>query len=227
MKDTIQSEPSKPFTWLSPVALILAVVGGCIIYSVYQYSQAARIMSLFYVDVSDSIQPYKQDVAKICEATKDLLMDGDIRVEAKFAERVFVTSNTDHEGKQVTGDCQAVTLKPEGVGKYPGTDITAALSSMITELKHQRSQGNKQRVAATLVIQAAEPKTGQKPTNLKVVKELVQKIAKEGYLSIIGPDVILQGDLSQELTGVANVKICTFTQAQDCGINWAFNQVRK
>jgi hypothetical protein len=227
MKDIAHPESNNTPTWQSPVCWVLAAVGVVMIYSIYRYIQTNRAVVLSYIDVSDSVQPYRKAMTEICEAVNEALIDGDTRIEAKFADRVLVTSNTTHEGKQASGDCQKITQKPEGVGKHPGTDIVEVFQSIDTEVQHQRSQGNKHPVVTILAIQAAEPKIGKKPTDPKIVKEWVQKIAKEGYLSIIGPEVILQSQLSKELVKIPNVKVCTFSQAKDCGIDWAFNQARK
>jgi hypothetical protein len=80
---------------------------------------------------------------------------------------------------------------------------------------------------AIVAIDAAEPKIGQKPLNTQVIQEQVQAIAKQGYIAIIGPEAILQSQLSKALVGIPNVKICSFEQGTHCGVKWAFDQVRK
>jgi hypothetical protein len=228
LKSTTSYNQNHTPVWKSPLNWVLIAVGVVIFGSVYKYYQAPRAIGITYTDVSDSIQSYQAAVQQICEATAEQLMDEDIQIQAKFADRVVVENNATHQGGQTwEASCQQATKKPEGVGKQPGTDLVAALESMRDQIQHQRILGHKQVVVATLIIQAAEPKIGQKQADPQVVRELVQNIAKEGYLSIIGPEAFLQGQLNKELAQVPNVKVCTFDRAKACGVDWAFAQVRK
>ncbi len=219
--------PPKSLGWISPTKLALAGLVVAIGYSIYQYNRTPRVVVESYYDVSDSIHPYQKAVEEICTAIEDRAIDGDTKIEASFADRVMVNSNAIYEEKQSGTNCKGISKKPDGVGKQPGTDILAALKSMDGQIQHQRSQGNQQPVVAILVIQAAEPKKGNSTVNPKAIKESIERIAKEGHLVVIGPEAMLQGQLNQELVKAGNVKVCTFTQAKDCGINWAFDLARK
>jgi hypothetical protein len=223
----VQTLPQRSLGWMSPTKFALAGLAIAIGYSIYQYDRTPRVAIASYYDVSDSASPYQKAVEQICTAIEDRAIDGDLKIEAAFADRVMVNSNAVHEEKQSGANCKGLSKKPNGIGKQPGTDILAALNSMDGQIQHQRSQGNKQPAVGFLVIQAAEPKTGHLPANSKMIKKSIDKITKEGYLVIIGPEAMLQGQLNQEIVKNGKVKICAFDLATACGVNWAFDRARK
>jgi hypothetical protein len=213
--------------WRSPVLWTMIVIGLIIIASIYQYIKAPRGNVFKLIDVSNSAQVYSKDIIAICKAIDDQLLDNDHLISGKFADKLAVTYNAPYQDKQAAEECNKVTQKPPGIGKGTGTNFLAPLDTVHTANQHLRVQGNKLPIIAIVLLQAAEPPTGHKPVDPKLIKERVQAIAKEGYLAIIGPEVILQGQLSKALVGIPNVKICSFDQGVDCGVKWAFEQVRK
>jgi hypothetical protein len=211
---------SNPINWIAA----LIILG--IIYHIDHYSKMRRAMVFNVTDVSDSVRPYATFLNTNCNSINDRLIERDTFNYVKFADRPMIISNTDFEEKQVGSDCQTVTQKPPGIGKNNGTDFEAAVKTVDTEIYHRRIQGNTLPAIVLFSIQAAEP-VGQKVVNFQSVKKSIENIAKTGYVSIIGPDVILQSQLNEELKDIPNVKVCSFQDAKACGIDWAFNQVRK
>jgi hypothetical protein len=213
--------------WQSPGIWITAASSLLLMAFVYLWHKVPRAIVMPAFDVSNSAQIHAPQMIEICQEKQDRTMEGDYLGGIKFADLSIVTRNAVSESKQVSEDCSKIAEKPAGIGKTPGTDLENALSTVLIETQHLRTQGNKLPLITIVAIDAAEPKTGQKPLDTTAVKAQVQAIAKEGYITIIGPEAILQSQLSKSLVGIPNVKICSFEQGTDCGVKWAFDQVRK
>jgi hypothetical protein len=217
---SVQPMYRSPATWV----LVLLAIG--ILFQIVNYQTTNRVVSLFFTDTSQSNQANRAAVRKICTDRQERLLEADLAIDGKFADRVEIVSNAIY-GNNHHLDCDRAATSPVGIGKEPGTDLAAALSSMNESIQHQRVLGTADKVAAILAIQAAEPSSGKKPIDSVTLSTLVQKITKEGFLTIIGPETLLQGQLNQTLANVANVKVCSFAQAKECGIDWVFDRARK
>lgn len=174
------------------------------------YQTAQRVVSLFFTDTSQSNQINRAAVIQICRARLERLLEEDPVIDGKFADRVEIVNNAIYTSSQHL-DCDRSATSPTGIGKEPGTDLAAALNSMNNAIQHQRVLGTRGKVAAILVIQAAEPTKGKKPIDSPTLSMAVQKITKEGFLTIIGPESLLQSQLNQTLANVPNVKVCSFS----------------
>jgi hypothetical protein len=210
---------STEFWMLAAIAIVTAIFS-------IRYITAPRAIVLKYFDVSDSAQVYSKLMATACREIDERLMAGDNQIVGKFADLAVTTQSAIYDDKQVSEDCSVATKKPPEIGKGTGTNVLLALDNILNETQHLRVQGNKSIAIGFLFVQAAEPTTGQKSVAPKAIKAKVEAFAKENYLVIIGPNAILQGQLNSELVGIPNVKICTFDQGKDCGVQWAFDRVR-
>ncbi len=218
--------PSVQPMYRSPVAWVTALLTIGIAFQMFSYGQIQEVVSVFFSDTSQSNQINQADVTKICRHRQEQLVEKDLVIDGKFADRVQIVNNANYTNSQNL-DCDRAAIAPPGIGKEPGTDLIAALSSMNQAIQHQRVLGASGKVAAILVIQAAEPTAGKNAIDLATLAVLVQKITKEGFLTIIGPGTILQGQLNGTFASVPNVKVCSFAQAKECGIDWVFDRARK
>ncbi|PSB44263.1 hypothetical protein [Chamaesiphon polymorphus] len=210
----------------SPAAWVIALLAIGLAFQMFGYTRIQGVLSVFFGDTSQSNQINRAEVTKICRHRQEQLIEKDLVIDGKFADRVQIVNNANYTSNQNL-DCDRAATAPPGIGKEPGTDLIAALSSMDEVIQHQRVLGASGKVAAILVIQAAEPTTGKKAIDSATLSVLVQKITKEGFLTIIGPETVLQGQLNRTLAKVPNVKVCSFVQAKECGIDWVFDRARK
>jgi hypothetical protein len=217
---------STPPIYRSPVTWVLVLLTIGILFQTVSYKTARRVVSLLFSDVSQSNQVNRAAVTKICRDRLERLLEDDPIIDGKFSDRVEIVNNATY-GSNYHLDCDRSAISPPGLGKQPGTDLAAALSSMNDAIEHQRVLGTSGKVAAILVIQAAEPTAGKKPIDSQTLVTAVQKITKQGFLTIIGPETILQGQLNQTFANVPNLKVCSFSQAKACGIDWVFDRARK
>ncbi len=217
---------STPPIHRSPVTWVLVLLAIGILSQTVSYQTAHRVVSLLFSDVSQSNQVNQAALTKICRDRLERLLEDDPIIDGKFSDRVEIVNNATYSGNQ-NFDCDRSAISPPGLGKQPGTDLAAALNAMNAELQHQRVLGTSGKVAAILVIQAAEPVTGKKPIDSQTLVTAVQKITKSGFLTIIGPESLLQSQLNSTLTNIPNVKICSFAAAKTCGIDWVFDRARK
>ncbi|MBW4575782.1 MAG: hypothetical protein KME08_10910 [Aphanothece sp. CMT-3BRIN-NPC111] len=223
-------QPETPL-WRSPAAWGIALVGAGILgLPIIWDAQNTRLIAAFYADVSLSNLEYKTSIQQLCSDRLNHLMEGDIRLDAKFADKTIVLGNQAYQDRDrltLQQDCLAVATPPEGIGTHPGTALPLALESLEKEIRHQRTLGNNNRVAAILAIQAAEPGQNQSPLDLNTFKTKIEGIVKDGSaLAVIGPDVELQQQLKTVLAGVKNTDVCTYANGKRC-IDWVFETVRK
>jgi hypothetical protein len=207
--------------WVAAIPII-----GLCMWFLYYYTRPHTTIG-YVVDVSNSIDPSKEKAVKVCEQLKDSMSNGDTLISIAFADTSKVTGNASYDENRTTLDCSNITKKPAGVGKSFGTFFEGALNDSNLVLQHHRQQGNKQLVVLVVVIDAAEAKPGQKVMDPKVVKESLKQITQNGYAIIIGSELVLQGLLTKELVDMPNVRLCGFEEAKECGLDWAFEKVRK
>ncbi|QKQ73473.1 hypothetical protein [Nostoc sp. TCL240-02] len=225
--EQVQQEPplwKSPLTWLCAAGGVLLIGIPLVMDNVTH-----RVNSAFLVDISLSNQPYQTSLEALCRQYVEHLVEGDVRILGKFADRAIILSNQEFQERDrlsIQNQCKYITTQPSGIGRVPGTSLIDALSRLETEIGHQQSQDNTRPVAAVVVIQAAELVNHQQQ-DFTVIKSKIEAIIhKGGALAIIGPDVDLQNQLSSQLSSVKNTQICTYSDGQAC-LDWLFQIGRK
>ncbi|MUG99474.1 hypothetical protein F7734_47195 [Scytonema sp. UIC 10036] len=203
-----------PFVWLCGLAGLL-LIGVPLLLDGFTH----RVVGVLMVDVSQSNQPFQDSLKALCRQYSESLVEGDIRIQGKFADVATILSNqkfAERDRLLLQKQCQQVMVLPAGVGKIPGTSLLDALSRMETEIQHQQSLGNTQPVAAIVAINSAEL-VNQKPQSFSLIKSKIERIVqKGGAVAIIGSSVNLENQLSQYLMQVKNTQICTYADSQTC-----------
>ncbi|MGF1979764.1 MAG: hypothetical protein RMY30_029840 [Nostoc sp. CmiSLP01] len=224
-----QIQPEPPL-WKSPLTWFCAV-GGALLMGIPLVIDGLthRINSAFLVDVSLSNLPYKTSLERLCQQYTEYLVEGDTRIQGKFADQATIVSNQEFQERDrlsLQNQCQQITIQPAGIGKVPGTSLVDALSRLDIEIEHQQSLGNTRPVAAVIVIQAAELVNHQQQ-DFTIIKSKIENIIQTGGgVAIIGPSVDLQNQLSHQLISVKNTQVCTYADSQAC-LDWLFQVVRK
>lgn len=225
--EQVQQEPP---LWKSPLTWFCAVTGVLLLgIPLVMDGLTHRVNSAFLVDVSLSNQPYKADLQALCRQYTEYLVEGDTRIQGKFADRATILSNQEFQERDrlsLQNQCQQITTPPPGIGQAPGTSLVDALSRLEMEIHHQQSQGNTKPVAAVLIIQAAELVNHQQQDFTLIKSKIESIIQKGGAVAIIGSSVDLQNQLSRQLVSVENTQICTYADSQPC-LEWLFQTVRK
>lgn len=216
--------------WKSSLTLLCTLGGASLIgFPLIIDGFTHRVNSVFLVDVSLSNQPYASSVQKLCHQYIERLVDGDVRIVGKFADKPTILNNQEFQERDrlsIQKQCQQITTQPLGVGQAPGTSLVDALSLLETELQHQSNQGKTQPVAAVVVIQAAEGVNHQKQ-DFTLIKSKIESITKTGgAVAIVGSAIDLQSQLISQLVSVKNTQICTYADSQAC-LDWLFLTARK
>jgi hypothetical protein len=224
-----QVQQESPF-WKSPL-IWLCAVGGALLIGVPLVMDRLthRVNSGFLVDVSLSNQPYQTSLEALCRQYVEHLVEGDVRILGKFADRVTILNNQEFQERDrlsIQNQCKQITIQPSGIGRVPGTSLVEALSRLETEIRYQQTQGNTRPMAAVVVIQAAELVNHQQQDFTLIKSKIESIIHKGGAVAIIGADVDLQSQLSHELSSVKNTQICTYSDGQAC-LDWLFQIARK
>ncbi|MEH1788515.1 hypothetical protein [Nostoc sp.] len=225
--EQVQQEPplwKSPLTWLCAAGSALLIGVPLVIDGLTH-----RVDSALFVDVSLSNQPYQTSIEALCRQYVGHLVEGDVRILGKFADRVTILNNQEFQERDrlsIQNQCKQITMQPSEIGRVPGTSLVDALSRLETEIGHQQSQGNIQPVAAVVVIQAAELVNHQQQDFTVIQSKIEAIIHKGGAIAIIGPDVDLQNQLSHQLSSVRNTQICTYSDSQAC-LDWLFQIGRK
>ncbi|MEH1896964.1 MAG: hypothetical protein V7K94_17010 [Nostoc sp.] len=216
--------------WKSPLTWLCAVGGALLIgIPLVMDNITHRVNSALLVDVSLSNQPYQSSLEGLCRQYVEHLVEGDVRILGKFADRAIILSNQEFQERDrlsIQNQCKQITTQPSGIGRVAGTSLIDALSRLETEIQHQQSQGNTRPVAAVVVIQAAELVNHQQQDFTVIQSKIEAIIHKGGAVAIIGPDVDLQNQLSRQLSSVKNTQICTYSDSQAC-LDWLFQIGRK
>lgn len=227
---TFEDVQQEPLLWKSPLTWFCAVAGALLLGIPVVIDRVThRVNGAFLVDVSLSNQPYKAELEKLCHQYTEHLVEGDIRIQGKFADRATILSNQEFQERDrlsLQNQCQQITTQPPGIGQTPGTSLIDALSRLETEILHQQSQGQTRPVAAVIVIQAAELVNHQQQDFTLIKSKIASIIQKGGAVAIIGSSVDLQNQLSHQLVSVKNTQICTYADSQAC-LEWVFQTVRK
>ncbi|MDF5710445.1 MAG: hypothetical protein PUP90_22935 [Nostoc sp. S4] len=223
----VQQEPP---LWKSPL-IWLCIAGSALLIGVPLVMDRLthRVNSALLVDVSLSNQRYQTLLEGLCRQYVEHLVEGDVRILEKFADRAIILSNQEFQERDrlsIQNQCKQITTQPSGIGRVPGTSLIDAVSRLETEIEHQQSQGNTRLVAAVVVIQAAELVNHQQQDFTLIKSKIEAIIRKGGAVAIIGPDVDLQNELSRQFSSVKNTQICTYSDAQAC-LDWLFQIVRK
>ncbi|MBO3458991.1 hypothetical protein G7B40_010245 [Aetokthonos hydrillicola Thurmond2011] len=216
--------------WRSPLIWLCGFTGVLIVGSPLIMDEFTnRVTSAFMVDVSLSNQPYKTSLEALCHQYIEQLVEGDINIQGKFADKVAILNNQEFQERDRLSfqkQCEQISLQPPGIGKAEGTSLIDTLSRLETEIEHQQSQGNNQPVAAVIAIQAAEMVNHQRQ-DFNLIKSKIESIVqKGGAVVMIGPEVDLQNQLSRQLMSVKNTQICTYSDSQTC-LSWLFQKARK
>lgn len=226
----LEKVEKEPPLWKSPLTWVFAVAGVLLLgVPIVIDSFIHRVNSAFLVDVSLSNQPYKAELEKLCHQYTEHLVEGDIRIQGKFADRATILSNQEFQERDrlsLQNQCQQITTQPPGIGQTPGTSLIDALSRLETEIHHQQSQGHTRPVAAAIVIQSAELVNHQQQDFTLIKSKIESIIQKGGAVAIIGSSVDLQNQLSRQLVSVKNTQVCTYSDSLAC-LDWLFQTVRK
>ncbi|MDZ8258498.1 hypothetical protein [Nostoc sp. ChiQUE01b] len=227
---SVEQVQQEPPLWKSPLIWLCASSSALLIgVPLLMDGLTHRVNSALFMDVSRSNQPYQTSLEALCRQYVEHLVEGDIRILGKFADRVQILNNQEFQERDrlsIQNQCKQITMQPSGIGRIPGTSLVDALSRLETEIGHQQNQGNTRPVAAVVVIQAAELVNHQQQ-DFTVIKSKIEAIIhKGGAVAIIGPDIDLQNQLSHELSSVKNTQICTYSDSQAC-LDWLFQIARK
>jgi hypothetical protein len=195
--EQIQKEPP---LWKSPLIWICGVAGALIVgIPLLIDGFTHRVISTFMVDVSLSNQPYKESLEALCHQYIEHLVEGNVNIQGKFADKVAILSNQEFQERDrllLQNQCEQIALQPPEIGKTQGTSLIEALSHLETEIQHQQSQGKNQPVAAVIVIQSAELVNHQQQDFTLIQSKIESIVQKGGAVVIIGPAVDLQNQLS-------------------------------
>lgn len=220
----------EPPIWKSPTTWFCAVGAGLLIsIPLLADGFTPRLKTAFVVDVSLSNQPYKASLAKICQKYIEHLVEGDTRIEEKFADKATIVSNQKFQERDrlsLQNQCQQINLPPPGIGKIPGTSLVDALSRLEIEIKHYESQGDTQPTAAIIAIDSAEF-VNREPQDFNLIKSKIEGIVqKRGAVAIIGSSIDLQNQLSHKLMQIKNTQICSYADSETC-VGSLFETARK
>lgn len=212
--------------------LVLTAVTGIailVLLTVFDYL-IPRVTSALYLDVSSSNTKNKAFVEQLCKTRLNQLKEGDILIEAEFADTTFVSKNQAFEESmrlKFQEECQKVANLPAGVGKNGGTPLLPVLNSLELEITKQHKNGNKNRTVAIVVVQDNEPLQYNSPEKSDQLAKKVESFTKLGNVIVfIGSDLKLQQELKSALANITNSQVCTYTDAKAC-LEWAFNLARK
>jgi hypothetical protein len=215
-------EVSSPRQFYQTIAIGATALAAWLIY--YYTRPIANVVNA--IDNSNSNVPFAKQSIRSCEQIKEKVIDGDLFANLGFADDSVITGDAIYDENRTTFDCNKVTTKPVGLGNKDGTDLIGVLRKVQLLETRLRVEGNKRPSVLFLTINSAEPARGQKAFDPKVVKQLLQQITKNGYVVIIGSEIQLQNVLMKELADMPRVKLCAFDDAKECGIDWAFDNVR-
>jgi hypothetical protein len=166
---------AKPF-WQQPTTIVTKILGLALVaYPIFQDSKTPRIKSVPYRDVFLSDQAFTKEIQNICHQRLEKLIEGDIRIDGKFADRPMVLNNQEYQGKErlnLQNACQNILLPLPGLGKQKGTNLMLALESLDLELQKQRTLDNNEKAVIIIAINAAETapikhQSNSKPSKLK------------------------------------------------------------
>lgn len=224
------SSNAKPF-WQQPTTIFTGILGLALVaYPIIQDTKTPRVISVLSTDVSLSDQAFTKEIQNICHQRLEKLIEGDIRIDGKFADRPMVLNNQEYQSKErlnLQNACQNILLPPPGLGKQKGTDLMLALESLDLELQKQRTLGNNEKAVIIIAINAAETAPSQTPVKLETLKTNIQKFTESNNIIVfVGPEIEWQSKLKTILSDVKNTNVCTYSDSQSC-INWGFDQARQ
>jgi hypothetical protein len=227
---SFEEKQPEVYLWKSPFAWLCGLVGALLIgVPLYMDSLTHRVVGVLMVDVSQSNQPFKDSLNALCRQYIESLVEGDIRIQEKFADVATISNNQkffERDRLLLEKQCQQILVPPAGVGKIPGTSLLEAVSRLEREIQHISVGGKSQSVAAIIAINSAEL-VNQQSQDFNLIKSKIEGIMKQGgAVVIIGSSIDLENQLSQRLMRVKNTQICSYSDSQRC-VEWLFEVARK